>query len=773
MQNFDRSDEPAPACLSDERSREARELLHELFNQDNRRQAQTRISMGAVAVQDEELAEALARLFRGKCAFCERRTWTRPYRFRPTEEAGPRDQAPAADRHRAHLYYAWLTNAWQNLYPICDDCFPREPSIFPVRGSRTHLPDAQEIDDYLLKPTGSWRGRTYETAVFLDPCGRADLRKHLAFTPDGTVLALSTSGDATISQFDLNRRELILGRRSVFDRCFAELEQTGSWGRLKPWAFKEMDHGGAWFLLLYQLAKRTGGGQSALTRNKIEDFYIRRWEDPQFVEALKESWSELVRNPFSLVQEPHQRVANMQGGPFPVRFKVHDFKGLEYIDLDLGPNDDQAADGTPIGPALVILGENAAGKTSLLEAIELALCDDEEREAVASDARPYLLDPGMMGSERDNQRRPGSVEVTFEDGSTVVLRFGSRGFKRTVTSARDGFPSRLPVFAYGAYRLFLKDGVTRGKDKRIRSLFSVGTPLSNPDAWLFSIRGTPLFDEVVRALRAILSIGQAFQTIEADESTQGCFLVIGSERQESQILLTRIPLALVSSGFRAVLGTACDVMRNLDSSRETSGTTLAKSKAIVVIDEIEAHLHPRWKMRIVQGLREALPNVLFVVSTHDPLCLRGLASSRVRVLRRRVRDNEDRDVLPTVVELLDDLPPIGALTVEQLLTSDFFQLFSTDDEAFEIDVSLVADLLSLERAGQLDASSEEQLERIRRRIEGDVSASLPVGSTVVERLVQDAVETYLRTRPREPAASLSSLRASTRNRIAAILQSDR
>src|SRR3546814_20575292 len=79
-------------------------------------------------------------------------------------------------------------------------------------------------------------------------------------------------------------------------------------------------------------------------------------------------------------------------------------------------------------------------------------------------------------------------------------------------------------------------------------------------------------------------------------------------------------------------------MRGLVGTGDEKGSSLANARALVLVDEIEAHLHPRWKLRIMKGLREALPNVTFIVTTHDPLCLRGLGANEVMVLRRIQQD---------------------------------------------------------------------------------------------------------------------------------------
>jgi len=75
---------------------------------------------------------------------------------------------------------------------------------------------------------------------------------------------------------------------------------------------------------------------------------------------------------------------------------------------------------------------------------------------------------------------------------------------------------------------------------------------------------------------------------------------------------------------------ACAIMKMLFERWDN----LTSASAIVLIDELDAHLHPRWKMRIVSSLRKAFPQVQFIASTHDPLVLRGIRNNEVAVLRR-------------------------------------------------------------------------------------------------------------------------------------------
>ena len=92
-----------------------------------------------------------------------------------------------------------------------------------------------------------------------------------------------------------------------------------------------------------------------------------------------------------------------------------------------------------------------------------------------------------------------------------------------------------------------------------------------------------------------------------------------------------------------------------------------------MIDEIGANLHPRWKMQIVKRLRRTFPNVQFLVTTHDPLCLKGIEEGETYVLK----SNEGQ------LEVLTDLPNPSEYRADQLLTSEFFGLYSTVDPELE------------------------------------------------------------------------------------------
>jgi hypothetical protein len=107
------------------------------------------------------------------------------------------------------------------------------------------------------------------------------------------------------------------------------------------------------------------------------------------------------------------------------------------------------------------------------------------------------------------------------------------------------------------------------------------------------------------------------------------------------------------------------------------------------------------------------------------------------------------------------------MRVDQLLTSDFFQLSSTDEPEMEQQLAQIADLLAKrERKERLDAFELEALNSFER----DIASAMPVGTSEAHRIVQEAVALYLQERRKVTAEEVKSLQKTTRDRILAILR---
>jgi hypothetical protein len=700
MRYVDRSRIPAPEELSAAPFRNMREEYLAFLQLHPKERAQTRPPDRHLP-QRPSLLPALDKMFLGKCAFCEGHSSLSVYRFRPTSEALPLGGSP-----EANLCYGWLADTWQNLYPICWDCRPATPNNFPVSGPRSRMPTPDEYEKYLITGNGMWHSAVDEAPDLLDPCEKFELAEHLEPRADGTLVARSKRGTATLDQFKLNREALLERRRLAVVNYFSS-------PRASPDPEREFY---GFLTALVQVVRKPAASTAP---RKARPRRRATTPSPQAKTQVTTRW----------------RIEAIE---------IEAFKSLERLRIEFPASEPNGS-----VPALLVLGENAAGKSSLLEAIALTMMTDEARKALNEDPAKLLLDPSYVGGTSLARRDRGKVSLTFvdSDGHRLErsLMLTPRGFQ-----TKGPLPEGFSIFAYGAYRHYRDDFRGWQPDRPVISLFRSDNLLSNPERWLLDL-SEDRFDMVVQALRYIF--GGGFRYIERDPKTRRCLMVIQQEKAES-----RVPLSSASSGFRTILALTCDVMRWL-TERDTTFTTLTMAQGLVLIDEVEAHLHPRWKVTIMDGLRRALPKVTFIVTTHDPLCLRGMRDGEVLVLQR-IPGAATGSELPMTVETITKLPDVTKLTIEQLLTSDLFNLFDTDDPVTGQAMADLADALALQQAGQ--KIPEARMQQLLTKFRDQIEDALPVGSTEVSRLVQDAVADYVIKRRGVPEKKRLELRNETK-----------
>jgi predicted ATP-binding protein involved in virulence len=216
----------------------------------------------------------------------------------------------------------------------------------------------------------------------------------------------------------------------------------------------------------------------------------------------------------------------------------------------------------------------------------------------------------------------------------------------------------------------------------------------------------------------------------------------------------RVPLEDLSDGYQSVVALATDLMISLLAR----WPSVDVAEGTVLIDELGAHLHPRWRMRIVPSLRQVFPRVQFLSSTHDPLCLRGLGNGEVVVVKR----DETGEVVA-----LTDLPSVAGLRVDQLLTSEHFGMNSTIDP--ELD-ALFAEYYLLKAKPRRTAAERRRLDELAARLDGlDV-----MGTTRREQIVYEAADEYVaRAGALTDPGERLELKESTKRRIAEIWEQAR
>jgi hypothetical protein len=343
----------------------------------------------------------------------------------------------------------------------------------------------------------------------------------------------------------------------------------------------------------------------------------------------------------------------------------------------------------------------------------------------------------------------GPHQLTFRDDR---IEFKSPTGEQATVSFRSSHPTidgtgwepQTILLGYGATRLLPRSSsgeVTAPGDtySRVDNLFDPFVPLFNAVHWLASL--PPLqFDTAALVLKDLLRLGADARLLIDDGR------VLVDEHGD------KVPLLQLSDGYQSVVATAIDILEVMTRL----WPNLQDAEGIVLLDEIGAHLHPTWKMRIVNSIRRAVPAIQFITSTHDPLCLRGLGAGEVVVMQR---DDNDR------IRALTGLPSPGDFRIDQLLTSDFFGLSSTVDPETEALFDEYYALLALpdpspEQAGRI-ATLQEELKDRRY-----------LGTTLRENLMYEAVDQIVARHKQTPGTAIPDLKQEAVDAVAKVWAED-
>lgn len=718
--------EPEP--LASDGARVARRRIAEYMRRDPAYREQRRIPLDESLYEAPEVASALRELFRDKCAYCEREVTAEnggPAHFRPLGHATDMSGEDSRD------HYGWLAYDWTNLLLSCSACDKAKGDKFPVIGRRApRLTLASDVE-------------AIERRELVDPT-RDEPSRHLRFLANGRCRSVDRMGAVTIATLGLNRGRLLSGRKEAAANMRKRFERAIEGPRGDAYRLlldTDRQFPGTLLDILHRTLLRWGGASSRIpARTALPTWLANELgsASEQGRRALVEAFGQVFAEDLADEAEEEQPGpppgppdrgggAHRRRAPPPRReiesIELLDFRGVRNLSLRMRG---RRARGKSM-PCMMLLGENSAGKSSVLEGVALALVGSRAASGTGVDASDLVRRDDATGWNVIDPR-DAVATVTFQDDAEVAearVDALGRGFGGSPTPA-------CMVLAYGPRRFFRRGKSVDAPSPRnqVRGLFTAEWSLSDPGVWLATLDGES-FAAVARALRVILSLHEDDELL-LDDAERVCVRASGGVT----------PVDRLSEGYRSLFGLSVDIMRNLLDR----WPDLERAQAVVLIDEIETHLHPRWKMRIMSSLRRAMPNVQFIVTTHDPLCLRGMDDGEVEVLQK---DGSGE------VYRLDDLPSVRGMRAEQILTSELFGLSSTADPELDWEI----DRMSMELASVADpfvTTDREDDDALVRR--------LVVGDTARQQIIHEALDRYLEERETRRGA-----RTARRDAVEAVL----
>jgi len=382
----------------------------------------------------------------------------------------------------------------------------------------------------------------------------------------------------------------------------------------------------------------------------------------------------------------------------------------------------------------VLLGANGQGKTTILRAIALGLLGDDPR---AQPAAASLLRVGA--AQGTIELRIGGREFRAElyrEGTAVHVRTAARSPLQALKTTMLGFPAlrgssgggpSTPFFAEPNAQPDVGDLlplVHGGTDPRIATVrqWIAQTRLRaelerarNPDA----ARRLDATLERFFAMMVALLPGLSLQ-LGRIEPTTGQVWVITDAGE--------VPLDALSQGTTAVLGwIGTLLLRLLETHPDAEHPE--REHAIVLADEIDAHMHPEWQQALVGLVRAQMPNLQVIATSHSPLVVGSLGDGKVF---RVPRVSEAKRVTLKALQ-----EPFAHYRADQILTSAAFGLDYTTSEASN---TLLDEYAELHAKTARTSEEEARYVALRTQVREEVPSS---PETPEARAALDAVEKVL------------------------------
>lgn len=383
----------------------------------------------------------------------------------------------------------------------------------------------------------------------------------------------------------------------------------------------------------------------------------------------------------------------------------------------------------------VLVGINGTGKTSILEALRIAIgslflgvdkykdkisspgiSQDDVRLSMMEQQYPVVIEASGIVDEIENREITWERSLETKGGGT---RFSNAKSMKDISIRlqesirKNDVETNIPLIAYYSTDRFKKEKKDLGVEadgSRLRGYYNALDPLTNIKFFL-----NLYYTETLSSLQ----YGKESQILASvNEAVRKCVdcenLLFDIKKQE--LLLIQgpnhegMPFHLLSDGVRTMLAMVMEIAFRCFLLNPHLGKNAAKNTSgIVLIDEIDLHLHPEWQKRVINDLQNAFPNLQFIVTTHAPLVIGSLKNGKIF----SIKDNQTYDFpLQTGKDANYILNEMGTSEMDDNLKDKLTRYFlliekglGNDDDAMrirkELEVELGENHTELQRADMM------------------------------------------------------------------------
>jgi predicted ATP-binding protein involved in virulence len=350
--------------------------------------------------------------------------------------------------------------------------------------------------------------------------------------------------------------------------------------------------------------------------------------------------------------------------PYAIRrLSIYTFNGIKNIllnDISTKNNIKEISD-----PQWVfITGENGYGKTSILQAIVIALFGKQDGKEVLTKVNDIDIFLELKNNDKHQIHYIREWEYPNDYGQ------GGRRYNQ------KNIPQFTNFAAYGAARL----NISNDEKSQTYSLFNSDGTLFNIEnslkLWNNDIDNHKLYENIRHILLELLS--PYINDLKVNKKNGEYTLVYHETATSFDDWKTFEELA---SGYKNIIATFGDMILRL--RRQQPKVRNAKDlTGIVLIDEFDLHLHPKWQKELVEKLTKTFPKIQFIVSTHSPIPLLGAPKNSVII---NVQRSEEEGITAQKLDI-----DFTKLTPNSILSSPIFgfeDIFSNETSADEVETA--------------------------------------------------------------------------------------
>ena len=409
---------------------------------------------------------------------------------------------------------------------------------------------------------------------------------------------------------------------------------------------------------------------------------------------------------------------------------------------------------------ITFLSENGGGKSTALQALGLLLAGPEGAKTLLPRPEGWLRDekkygkisirihqddkdPGQFGTERVGRAFGYSYFITGSE----TIKVGSKMYneptigefqQRRLTWLRQNAfkPKGEGWFAvgYGAFRRLIRSSQIiipslepQARYTNFTTQINEDEPISTFERWMVyldyrihksqnkDLKSKRLMKLGIDAINEMLPEGVDFDSV----TSEGRILFNANGQ--------KVPTIAMSDGYRSILALSGDLIWRLIQAFPNSDNPL-KEEGVVLIDELDIHLHPTWQREIAIWLQEQFPKLQFIVATHSPF-IAGGAGKDALTLKFDIKEGKS-----VVVPVTDD---ISAYNVDNILKSKAFEVVSTFSPQTQLKIDRYDELNR--RRDRLNDKEKKDLDQLSL----ELREARPFGGPPEPGSLEDKMEKYL------------------------------